>query len=124
MKILKVLSKMRNDFSAIMGCEHCGHQEKLTTGYNDDYYHNNVIPEMKCHCCGKDRAGLEFPSEIRVEKPVILLVENKLTEAIQIMDALAEDAREILNELKTFRPGSYRLEHRITAARSFINLNK
>lgn len=53
MKIKEYLSQHRNDFTAIMECEHCGHEHKLTTGYDDDNYHNNVIPAMKCGSCGK-----------------------------------------------------------------------
>lgn len=49
---------MGNDFSAIMECEHCSHEQKLTSGYNDAYYHNNVIPAMTCGSCGKNRVGV------------------------------------------------------------------
>lgn len=53
MKIKKITSQHRRDFSAILECEHCGEEEKLTTGYDDDHYHRNVIPAMKCPKCGK-----------------------------------------------------------------------
>lgn len=58
MFIRKVLSQFRNDFTAEMECEHCGGTQKLTTGYDDDYYHDHVIPAMKCAQCGKTRHDL------------------------------------------------------------------
>lgn len=59
MKIKEILSVYGNDFTARMECEHCGHLYKLTTGYNDSYYHEKVIPAMRCESCGKDRNGGE-----------------------------------------------------------------
>ena len=53
MKIQKITSQHRRDFSAIMKCEHCGHTEINNCGYDDDFYHRNVIPKMKCGKCGK-----------------------------------------------------------------------
>lgn len=57
MKIQRVTSHHRNDFSADMECEHCAHVQKLTTGYDDSYYHRHVIPAMTCESCGRNRAG-------------------------------------------------------------------
>lgn len=57
MKIKNVTWQMRNDFYAIMECEHCGNTQELKSGYDDDFYHQKVIPAMKCKKCGKDRAG-------------------------------------------------------------------
>jgi len=53
MKIKKITSQHRRDFTATMECEHCGHEQKLKTGYDDSNYHQNVIPKMKCEKCGK-----------------------------------------------------------------------
>ena len=53
MKIQKITSQHRRDFTAIMECEHCGSTEVNNYGYDDDYYHSNVIPQMKCVKCGK-----------------------------------------------------------------------
>ena len=64
MKILEMLGEHRNDFSATMECEHCGHTTKLTTGYNDNHYHTRVIPAMVCKECGKNRAGKTEQVEI------------------------------------------------------------
>ncbi len=52
MKIKKIVSQHRRDFTAIYECEHCG-AEKQQGGYDDAYYHQNVIPEMTCDECGK-----------------------------------------------------------------------
>ena len=53
MKIKKINSQSRRDFWADMECEHCGHIEKNVSGYDDAFFHQNVIPEMKCKQCGK-----------------------------------------------------------------------
>lgn len=52
MYIYEMIDKHRNDFRAIMKCEHCNHNQNLSTGYDDEYYHNKVIPAMKCSSCG------------------------------------------------------------------------
>lgn len=63
MKIQSITNRYRNDFDAIMVCEHCGATRELTTGYNDSNYHNNVIPRMACKVCGKNRNGDELVKE-------------------------------------------------------------
>lgn len=55
MKIKKITSQHRRDFYAIYECEHCGHEEE-SSGYDDAYFHQSVIPEMKCSKCGKTAA--------------------------------------------------------------------
>jgi len=57
MKIKEIYWMHRNDFSAILVCEHCGYEMDCKTGYNDEYYHNHVLPAMHCRRCGKNRAG-------------------------------------------------------------------
>ena len=52
MKIKEIISQSRRDFRAIYICEHCGNTHK-DYGYDDAYFHNNVIPKMKCGKCGK-----------------------------------------------------------------------
>jgi transcription elongation factor Elf1 len=52
-KIKKIISQHRRDFYADYECEHCGHIEPHQAGYDDDYFHRNVIPTMKCKKCGK-----------------------------------------------------------------------
>jgi transcription elongation factor Elf1 len=53
MKIKKILTQHRRDFTAMLECEHCKHEQKLSSGYDDENYHRNVIPAMKCEKCGK-----------------------------------------------------------------------
>jgi len=58
MKIRKITDQHRRDFSAVYECEHCGATE-TGSGYDDDYFHRNVIPAMKCKRCGKS-AGDDY----------------------------------------------------------------
>lgn len=53
MRIKKIVSQYRRDFVAIYECEHCGF-EMESHGYDDSYFHQNVIPEMKCPRCKKN----------------------------------------------------------------------
>ena len=53
MKIKKIVSQHRRDFIAVMECEYCGHQEMDNSGYDDRYYHDTVIPNMKCGKCSE-----------------------------------------------------------------------
>jgi len=52
MKIKEIIRQHRRDFHAIYECENCGNT-KEDYGYDDDYFHNKVIPEMKCSKCSK-----------------------------------------------------------------------
>lgn len=55
MKIKKILGQHRRDFTAIYECEHCGHETE-GSGYDDDNFHRNVIPQIPCKECGKKAA--------------------------------------------------------------------
>jgi len=52
MRIKEIISQHRRDFRAIYECEHCGFMYE-GSGYDDTYFHNNVIPAMKCPHCKK-----------------------------------------------------------------------
>ena len=52
MKIQKILSQHRRDFTAIYECEHCGETHE-GSGYDDTFFHQQVIPSRKCPNCGK-----------------------------------------------------------------------
>lgn len=52
MKIERIKSQNRRDFTAVYVCEHCG-VKKEGSGYDDDHFHRNVIPAMKCKSCDK-----------------------------------------------------------------------
>ena len=51
MNIDKIISQTRRDFVAIYRCEHCGSTVEKR-GYDDDYFHRNVVPRMECESCG------------------------------------------------------------------------
>lgn len=57
MLISKILSQHGRDFTALLECEHCGNTQKLSTGYDDAYYHDHVLPAITCGTCGKNRTG-------------------------------------------------------------------
>jgi len=52
MKIKQITGQHRRDFTAIYECEHCGF-EYGGTGYGDNNFHENVIPNMTCLECGE-----------------------------------------------------------------------
>lgn len=52
MKIKEIVSQTRRDFVAVYSCEHCGHGVK-GSGYDDDYFHREVVPGMECTQCKK-----------------------------------------------------------------------
>lgn len=52
MKIKRILSQDRRDFTAIYECEHCGYEYE-GSGYDDGYFHASVIPQKKCPECSK-----------------------------------------------------------------------
>jgi len=60
MKIVEIVNQSRRDFWAIYECEHCGHRERRS-GYDDDNFHCNVIPQMKCKECGKTAGDNYIP---------------------------------------------------------------
>lgn len=62
MRIKEYISVLGRDFSALLECEHCGEKQKITTGYNDAYYHHRVIPAITCRSCGRNRAG-DIPAQ-------------------------------------------------------------
>ncbi|HBP78112.1 MAG TPA: hypothetical protein DD685_04290 [Halomonas sp.] len=52
MRIQKIISQTRRDFTAIYECESCG-DTKRSGGYDDDNFHRNVIPSWECEKCGE-----------------------------------------------------------------------
>ena len=52
MRIKEIISQHRRDFIAVYECQFCGNEE-TRLGYDDAYFHNTVIPAMKCEKCGK-----------------------------------------------------------------------
>jgi primosomal protein N' len=50
MKLIKIISQNRRDFTGLYECEACGHRLEKS-GYDDRYYHDVVEPQMKCPKC-------------------------------------------------------------------------
>lgn len=49
-----MLSQSRRDFTAEITCEFCKNVQKLDSGYDDTYYHTEVLPkQIKCAKCGE-----------------------------------------------------------------------
>jgi Zn finger protein HypA/HybF involved in hydrogenase expression len=61
MKIKTIVSQHRRDFVATFECEHCEHIEENVTGYDDDNFHENVIPNWECPKCKKKAADTYRP---------------------------------------------------------------
>lgn len=57
MIVARVTSSSGNNFSAVLGCEHCGKYANLKYGYDDGFYHSHVIPSLKCPYCSLDSRG-------------------------------------------------------------------
>jgi transcription elongation factor Elf1 len=68
MKIKRITSQNRRDFSAIYECEGCEKEEDSNAGYDDRNFHDNVIPNMKCKSCGLSRIELGVTGEITETK--------------------------------------------------------
>jgi ribosomal protein S27E len=62
MKIKQITSQNRRDFYAIIECEECPHTQEMR-GYDDSYFHSEVIPTIKCKGCGK--SGKELGVDYR-----------------------------------------------------------
>lgn len=59
MTIKEILSQNRRDLYVDLICEHCGHIDKNVSGYDDDNFHKNVIPDMICGNCG-EKASVDY----------------------------------------------------------------
>lgn len=53
MILAEKLAQSRNDFNAILECEHCGATQYMDYGYDDHRFHTQVIPAIKCLKCNK-----------------------------------------------------------------------
>lgn len=62
MKIKEIRWQNRRDFLARYECENCGY-EFTENGYDDRYFHDEVIPNMSCPHCHKTRNDLGIVSE-------------------------------------------------------------
>ena len=64
MHIEKYLSRNRRDFHAVYRCEHCDATVEKS-GYDDTYFHHNVIPDMVCDGCRKKASDDYTPNQTR-----------------------------------------------------------
>lgn len=62
MKIQRVIEQHKQDFIAIYKCENCNEMEERG-GYDIRYFHQEIIPSLKCKKCGKKR-----PEDISVRE--------------------------------------------------------
>ena len=70
MKITKTYNWNRRDFCYDDKCEHCGETTQNNSGYDDEDYYNNVIPNKTCKVCGESSNSKESsePKTITVPK--------------------------------------------------------
>ena len=72
MKIKKINCQHRRDFLADYECEHCGNLKKNQSGYDDSYFHQNIIPKMRCTVCGKSADESYRPLATKHDDSVII----------------------------------------------------
>lgn len=63
MRIKAKIGQHRRDFTADYECEHCGHVQR-GSGYDDWYFHREVIPAMTCAECGKSSGIVASKPEV------------------------------------------------------------
>lgn len=70
MKLVEKLSQHRRDFQGKYECEGCGFCEtdKGKYSYDDDNYHDNVIPNMKCPNCLMSTNSMGLKNERKTTK--------------------------------------------------------
>jgi C4-type Zn-finger protein len=64
MKLVEKLNQHRRDFQGEYECQGCGHIEtdQGCYSYDDDYFHDQVIPKMQCKNCGLSTIDLKLPN--------------------------------------------------------------
>lgn len=63
MRIKAKIRQDRRDFTAIYECEFCGAVNE-GSGYDDAYFHQNVIPEMTCLSCKKSSGSVSSAPDV------------------------------------------------------------
>ena len=53
MKLIQKKNQMRRDLDIDVECEGCGNKEEICGAYDDRYYWDNVLPDIKCSKCHK-----------------------------------------------------------------------
>ena len=82
MYIKEKLSQSRRDFRAIFACEFCDYEAE-DEGYDDDYFHNTVVPKLfKCPKCDKSSGEVPYKPPLQTVYPrwfASLIVKYKIT---------------------------------------------
>ncbi len=63
MELIEKKDQFRRDFTGIYECESCGERETRIRCYDDDYFHDKVMPNEKCRICGKSTNDLGIVSK-------------------------------------------------------------
>ena len=65
MILIEKMDQIRRDFQGKYECQNCRHImiDKSLSSYDDDYFHNQVIPNKKCEKCGKSTNDLGLKNE-------------------------------------------------------------
>lgn len=63
MRIKEKISQHRRDFTADYICDGCGHIER-GHGYDDAYFHNEVIPAMVCTECNMSGSAISTTPDV------------------------------------------------------------
>ena len=71
MRIVEIESRNRRDFYAIYECEHCG-TRTTGSGYDDEYFHKNVIPNIVCKACGKKSPSSYEPRATKYSEDTVV----------------------------------------------------
>ena len=66
MRITKILNRTRRDFFATYTCQ-CG-AVATNSGYDDAYFHEEVVPNMVCKVCNKSELDYTTTPEIRTPR--------------------------------------------------------
>lgn len=62
MQIKQTKNWFRRDFTAVVECEGCGNIQEIS-GYDDQNFYDNVVPEIRCGKCGKNTLELGKPKK-------------------------------------------------------------
>lgn len=72
MKLIRKIIQYRRDFQGEYQCEFCGYKEEDNhmESYDDNNFHENVIPNMECLKCGKSTiSGGGSPDDYETKYP-------------------------------------------------------
>ncbi len=63
MRIAKVIARHNKQMNLRFECEYCGYVF-IGTGYDCEYFHESVVPELACDSCGKTAGSGFVPKEV------------------------------------------------------------